>query len=287
MKRQEVLFSSPDVARILSIDDIVQAFRDAIIYFVRESEKETESYSERFQHEREKDENLVRIIIDNPYVDPLKALLNVLGWENLVPSACSLSDDFQKFQNLLRENDLFKAVQIALVRWKNNFFSDKYKKSRPVYDLSYKKEMLAAIDMEIKYNLYNQVHETRAFRKYLANEQALRLAGIWSSECTEMARNAPAIAGFYRCNSLFGILDDFWGKAGENMRSEMVRFMPGKRRPGNKPKGEKTKNQFMKELEAQCRVICPDVPTEDTFRRNFDKWARDRHLDLIRNNPDL
>jgi hypothetical protein len=275
----------------ISLENIVRSFKNAIIDFVDRAEIATKEDQHKWATTTKTDDSF-SYTYHNPVVQPLKELLQILQWEKRKPFSNSLDIELLILKYHTKEKNLFDAVRFALQSWQYDFFRDRREQKLPEYTVAYKREMLAAIEMEIKYSLCGQIRETAAFRDYIASEQAIDLLGSWElkiEDVTSEIENKSQVSKevMNRSNpEIFNLLDQIWQDSDEEKKAEMTRFMPGNSKIGNKPKAVKTKNQFMKELENRCREKSRNVPTGDTFRRNYDKWAKDRHHKLIQSNSD-
>lgn len=175
-------FSSKDAANILTTENIVWAFKSAIIDFVDAEIKIKENEEEEKKKSKEHDD-VFSVTYHNPFLIPLKELLQLLEWEYRKPFTYSIDNELLRLKDAIVAGDLFDAVRIALQVWQFEFFKNRCEQEQPEYTVAYKQEMLSAIDMEIKYSLYNQNRETVAFRSYLANEQAITLILGWYLAC--------------------------------------------------------------------------------------------------------
>jgi|GEM_PF-5573556 len=273
------------------LEDIVWAFKYSIIDFVDQAEVQVSQDKEKKKSSGGEGDGF-SFSYHNPFLKPLKKLLQLLEWEYRTPFTYSIDKELLRLKSAIVEGELFDAIRIALQEWQYDFFQYRRENDLPSYDVTYKQEMLAAIEIEIKYHLCNQIRETAAFRKYMASEQAISLLRIWESKSdisiSQIGNNLEkdSIVIDKRCLEIFYILDQIWEKAGEELREEMIRFFPGNCKLGNKSKSVKTKKKFVGELERSCREISNNVPIGDTLRRNYDKWSKYRFSDLIKRNSD-
>lgn len=228
------------------LEDIVWAFKYSIIDFVDQAEVQASQDKAKKKSSGGEDDGF-SFSYHNPFLKPLKELLQLLEWEYRKPFTYSIDKELLRLKSAIVEGDLFDAIRIALQEWQYDFFQYRRENDLPSYDVTYKQEMLAAIEIEIKYHLCNQIRETAAFRKYMANEQAISLLRIWESKSdiliSQIGNNLEkdSIVIDKRCLEIFYILDQIWEKAGEEMREEMIRFFPGNCKLGNKSKSVKTK----------------------------------------------
>lgn len=169
----------------ISLENIVWSFKNAIIDFVDREEIATKEDQQKWATTKKTDDSLSYTYY-NPFLQPLKDLLQILEWEYRKPFSNSLDIELLILIYHIKEKNLFDAVRFALQEWQYEFFRDRREQEQPEYTVAYKQEMLTAIDMEIKYSLYNQNRETVAFRNYLANEQAITLILDW-----DFSRNNP------------------------------------------------------------------------------------------------
>jgi hypothetical protein len=170
-------FSSQDAVNILTTKNIVWAFKSAIIDFIEQAEVKTKEDEEKKKSIKHDDD--FSFTYHNPFLIPLKELLQLLEWEYRKPFTYSIDNELLRLKDAIVARNLFEAVRIALQEWQYEFFQHRQDNELHSYDVTYKQEMLTAIEMEIKYSLYNQNRETVAFRKYLANEQAITLLLNW------------------------------------------------------------------------------------------------------------
>jgi len=119
MIRKEEIFANPEVAKILSVDDIVLAFQRAIIGYVWYGKN-----------------NAVRMIVSaqgsgngakrsfdyDRNLAPLTTLLVFLDWQKQTLFSDPLKSDLYKFKDVVIAKNLFDAVHVALESWRNNFF---------------------------------------------------------------------------------------------------------------------------------------------------------------------
>lgn len=162
---------------IITKEDILHAFRTAIIDYVYWETIKAEDEKKAKLENREDD--CFSLTFYNPFLTPLTSLLDFLGWKERKPFIHSEDEEFQRLKRTTSDRDLFLAIKAALMDWQCNFKQERQERELPEYNVTYMQEMLAAIDLEVKYHLFGDVRETAAFRQYLACEQAFHVLFGW------------------------------------------------------------------------------------------------------------
>lgn len=160
------------------LEDIAWAFKYSIIDFVDRAENENE-INQQHKMSAEKNGEWYPITYNNTYLQPLKELLKILGWEYRKPFIDTIKNELLKLKDYIKEKELIDPVRFALQEWQQEFFNNRRDQELPEYTVAYKQEMFTAIGMEIKHSSYNQIRETAAFRKYIASEKAFTLLSNW------------------------------------------------------------------------------------------------------------
>ena len=195
MSKDHKYFTSEAVSKMITLWDIAWAFKAAILDYIEKEEVLDE------ENQKQVEEQDLSFTYYNPYLQPCQSVALNQGWRYRKPFLREPEDELVVLGDFIEKQDLFDAVKIALQEWQMHFHSDRREKKQPVYDVSYKKEMLTAIKIEIDFALFNQRGETSEFRKYLASEQAIEMVCRWEKKQSLVAQPSDSEIITVLCNA--------------------------------------------------------------------------------------
>ncbi|TLU54251.1 MAG: hypothetical protein FDX18_11435 [Chlorobium sp.] len=161
-------------AKIISVYDIVWAFKRAVLDYIDYIEAEN-AEREQAKEEAKLEDKWRVLILDTRFSKALQPLVSSLEWAYYKPNKASSENQLEKILSQIIEKgyDLRFAIQVALMHWRSEFIKDRSESELPKYTIDYIREQQAKCELE--YDLGVDIdREGLQFVYFLANIHALR-----------------------------------------------------------------------------------------------------------------
>jgi hypothetical protein len=168
MNKLAKYFSSDSVSKIIDITDLLNAFEQAISFFIAHVNNVRNDKDDWFPERY--DETPLELLQEfiSGTVENTFMLCNICAANRLI-----------KLRSLAQKNNFRSALYEAIYEWQKHFSEVRSNNGLPEYSASYIREMINAIEYEKEYLLFNQRKETSQFKTYLASEQTTHIIMQW------------------------------------------------------------------------------------------------------------
>jgi hypothetical protein len=168
MNKLAKYFSSDSVSKIIDITDLLDAFEQAISFFI-----------EHVNNVRNDKDDWFPERYDDTPLELLQEFISGTAEHTFMLCNSCAANRLIKLRSLVQTNNFRSALYEAIYEWQKYFAEVRSNNALPEYCASYIHEMIKSIEYEKEYLLFNQRKETSQFKIYLASEQATHIIMQW------------------------------------------------------------------------------------------------------------